>query len=284
VRLGVHASGQSHRTVFRNVVADRLGLARDSVILEEGDSDFGIKGGPAVASRSAMSAGPVMAKAVDMVIDKGRRIAATMLEASEDDIGYDKGSFVVTGTDRRVGLFEVAKQAAAMKKNGAIEEDLDTRADIVTTTTFPNGCHIAEVEIDPETGVVSVTRYTAIDDCGSVLDHTIADGQTIGGMAQGLGQALIEAMHYDEDGQMLSGSLMDYGMPRADMMPSEIAAEFHPVPATTNVLGVKGVGEAGTTAAIAAIMNAIADAIPDGRGADIAMPATPEKIWRACNS
>jgi carbon-monoxide dehydrogenase large subunit len=128
-----------------------------------------------------------------------------------------------------------------------------------------------------------VARYTAIDDCGSVLDHTIAEGQTVGGVAQGLGQALTESFAYDEDGQILSGSLMDYGLPRADMMPAEVASEFHPVPCTTNVLGVKGVGEAGTTAAIAAIMNAIADAIPDGRGADIAMPATPEKVWRACN-
>ena len=282
VRLGMQASGQSHRTVFRNVVADRLGLPRDSVILEEGDSDFAIKGGPAVASRSAMSAGPAMAKAADIVIEKGRRIAAAMLEASEHDIGYDKGDFVVTGTDRRVGLFEVAKRADEMKKSGESEENLDTRADITTVPTYPNGCHIAEVEIEPETGVVTVARYTAIDDCGSVLDHTIAEGQTIGGVAQGLGQALIEAVAYDEDGQMLSGSLMDYGVPRADMMPAEIASAFHPVPATTNALGVKGVGEAGTTAAIAAIMNAIADAIPEGRGADIAMPATPEKVWRAC--
>lgn len=283
VRLGVHASGQSHATVFRNVVADRLGIARDSVILEEGDSDFAIAGGPAVASRSALSAGPALAKASDIVIDKGRRIAAAMLEASEEDITYDGGNFRVAGTDRRISLFAVADRAAEMADAGEIEESLDTRADIKAVPTYPNGCHIAEVEIEPETGLVAVARYTAIDDCGNVLDHTIADGQTIGGVAQGLGQALIESIRYDEDGQILTGSLMDYGMPRADMMPGEIAAAFHPVPCTTNVLGVKGVGEAGTTAAIAAIMNAIADAIPDGRGNNIAMPATPEKVWRACN-
>ena len=282
VRLGMQASGQGHATVFRNVVADRLGIARASVILEEGDSDFAIKGGPAVASRSAMSAGPAMTKASDIVVEKGRRIAATLLEASEDDISYAKGDFIIAGTDRRIGLFEVASQAAAMKSRGEIAEDLDTRADVTTTPTYPNGCHVAEVEIEPETGIISVVRYTAIDDCGTVLDHTIADGQTIGGMAQGLGQALIEAVRYDDDGQVLSGSLMDYGMPRADMMPDEIASAFHPVPCTTNVLGVKGVGEAGTTAAIAAIMNAIAHAIPNGRGVAIEMPATPEKIWAAC--
>jgi len=282
VRLGMHSSGQSHATVFRNVVADRLGLARESVVIEEGDSYFAIKGGPAIGSRSAMSAGPAMAKASDLVTEKGRRVAASMLETSEDDIRYDRGAFVVAGTDKWVGLFEVAKRAADMVKNGEIAESLDTRADATMPSTYPNGCHIAEVEIEPETGIVSVVRYTAIDDCGTVLDHTIVDGQTIGGVAQGLGQALIEAVRYDEDGQVLSGSLMDYGLPRADMMPREIALGFHPVPCTTNVLGVKGVGEAGTTAAIAAIMNAIADAIPDGRGIDIAMPATPDKIWRAC--
>jgi aerobic carbon-monoxide dehydrogenase large subunit len=283
VRLGMHASGQGHATVFRNVVADRLGLDRDSVILEEGDSDFAIKGGPAIGSRSAMSAGPAMAEASDIVTEKGRRIAAGMLEASEDDIGYEKGGFVVAGTDRRVGLFEVAKRAADMANNGEIEESLDTRATAKMPSTYPNGCHIVEVEIEPETGIVTVLRYSAIDDCGTVLDRTIADGQTIGGVAQGLGQALIEAVRYDEDGQVQTGSMMDYGIPRADMMPSEIVAAFHPVACTTNVLGVKGIGEAGTTAAIGAIMNAIADAIPDGRGIDIAMPATPEKIWRACN-
>lgn len=283
VRLGMQASGQGHATVFRNVVADRLGISRESVVLEEGDSSFAIKGGPAIGSRSAMCAGPAMAKASDIVVEKGRRIAAEILEASEDDISYEKGTFLVTGTDREVGLFDVAKSAADMASNGKIEESLDTRAEATMPWAYPNGCHIAEIEIDPDTGIVTIARYTAIDDCGTVLDHTIADGQTIGGVAQGIGQALIEAVRYDEDGQVQSGSLMDYGIPRADMMPLEISADFHPVPSTTNSLGVKGVGEAGTTAAIAAVMNAIADAIPDGRGSDIAMPATPDKVWLACN-
>lgn len=283
VRLGVHASGQSHATVFRNVVADRLSIARDRVVIEEGDSDFAIMGGPAVGSRSAMSAGPAMASAAEKVVEKGRLIAADMLEASPTDVGYEGGSFGIFGTDRRVDLFAVAKHAAALAGQGAVEESLDTRAEITTSPTYPNGCHIAEVEVDPDTGLVDVVRYTAVDDCGLVLDHTIADGQVIGGLAQGLGQALMEEMHYDGDGQILSGSLMDYAMPRADAMPAEIAAAFHPVPCPTNAIGVKGVGEAGTTASIAAIMNAIADAIPDERGASIDMPATPEKVWRACN-
>lgn len=284
VRLGVHASGQGHATVFRNFVADRLGIDRDRVILEEGDSDFGIMGGAAVASRSTMSAGPAMSSAVDKVVEKGRLIAAEMLEVAETDVGYEGGSFGIFGTDRRVGLFEVARRAAELADNGAIEESLDTRAEITTPPTYPNGCHIAEVEIDPDTGVVDVVRYAAVDDCGVVLDHTVAHGQIIGGVAQGVGQALIEAVRYDDDGQVLTGSLMDYGMPRADMMPSDVSAAFHPVPSPTNAIGVKGIGEVGTTAAIAAIMNAVANAIPGSRGAAIDMPATPEKVWRACNS
>jgi len=230
-----------------------------------------------------MSAGPAMSAAAEQVIEKGRLIAAEMLESSETDVGYEGGTFGIFGTDRRVGLFEAARRAADLADKGDIEESLDTRAEINTSPTYPNGCHIAEVEIDPETGVVEVLRYTAVDDCGVVLDHTVAHGQVIGGVAQGLGQALIEAVRYDDDGQMLTGSLMDYGMPRADMMPAEIAAAFHSVPSPTNAIGVKGVGEAGTTAAISAIMNAVAHAIPDGRGVAIDMPATPEKVWRACN-
>jgi carbon-monoxide dehydrogenase large subunit len=283
VRLGVHASGQSHATVFRNFVADRLGVPHEMVVLEEGDSDFAINGYAAVGSRSAMSAGPAMSAAAEQVIEKGRPIAAEMLETSERDVGYEGGSYGIFGTDRRIGLFEVARHAAELADRGDIEESLDTRAEITTTPTYPNGCHIAEIEIDPETGVVEVMRYVAVDDCGVVLDHTVAHGQVIGGVGQGLGQALIEAVGYDDDGQVLTGSLMDYGIPRADSMPIEIDAAFHSVPSVTNAIGVKGVGEAGTTAAIAAIMNAIANAIPDGRGGAIDMPATPEKVWRACN-
>lgn len=283
VRLGVHASGQSHATVFRNFVADRLGISHDSVRLEEGDSAFAINGYAAVGSRSAMSAGPAMAAAVERVVEKGRLLAAEMLETSDRDVGYEGGSFGVFGTDRRVGLFEVARRAAELVERGKIEESLDTRAEINTSPTYPNGCHIAEIEIDPDTGVIEVVRYTAVDDCGVVLDHTVAHGQVIGGVGQGLGQALIEAVRYDKDGHMLTGSLMDYGVPRADLMPAEFAADFHSVPSVTNAIGVKGVGEAGTTAAISAIMNAVSHAIPDGRGAAIDMPATPEKVWRACN-
>jgi len=180
-----------------------------------------------------------------------------------------------------VTLFELADRAKELKKKGEITEDLDTRLTADTPQTFPNGCHVAEVEIDPATGSIEIIDYTAVDDCGNVLDHTLVEGQLHGGLAQGIGQALIERTVYDGDnGQLVTGSFMDYAMPRADIMPRLTAVE-QSVPATTNPLGVKGVGEAGTTGSLAAVMNAIADAIP-GAGARLDMPATPAKIWAAC--
>jgi carbon-monoxide dehydrogenase large subunit len=187
------------------------------------------------------------------------------------------------GTDRRLSLFQVADRARDLVARGSLGEALDTQTAADTPQTFPNGAHVAEVEIDPATGVVEVISYTAVDDCGAVLDHTIVEGQVHGALAQGLGQVLLENTVYDPgSGQLVSGSFMDYAMPRAHHMP-EIRDGMHNVPATTNPLGVKGVGEAGTTGSLAAVMNAIADAIPNGRGAALDMPATAEKIWRACN-
>jgi len=216
------------------------------------------------------------------MLAKGKTIAATILEAAEADIAYLAGRFEVVGTDRRITLFELAERAAEMKKRGEIPESLDTKTTSETPQTFPNGCHVAEVEVDPETGHVDVLAYTAVDDCGNVLDHMIVGGQIHGALAAGLGQALLENTVYDaEGGQLVTGSFMDYAMPRATDMPP-LRDALHPVPATTNILGVKGVGEAATIGAIATIMNAIADAIPGEAGARIAMPATPERVWTAC--
>jgi carbon-monoxide dehydrogenase large subunit len=216
------------------------------------------------------------------MLAKGKTIAATVLEAAEDDIAYGAGEFRVVGTDRHISLFDLATRAAAMQAKGEIPESLDTKGKAETPTTYPNGCHIAEVEVDPETGAVAVVSYTAVDDCGNILDHKIVEGQLHGAMAQGLGQALLETAVYDaEAGQLITGSFMDYAMPRAADMPA-IRDALHPVPATTNPLGVKGTGEAATTAAIAAIMNAIADAVPGGAADRLAMPATPQKVWSAC--
>ncbi len=281
VALGVQGTGQGHATVFARLAAKHLGVAADRIEVQEGDSRLGVPSGGTVASRSTMLAGTAVYRTVETIIGKGRKVAARMFEATEADIDYRDGAFEVAGTDRRLPLFEVAAKAAELKRRGEIEESLDSAAKVELPPTFPNGCHLAEVEIDPDTGVAAVVAYTAVDDCGVVLDATLTEGQVCGGLAQGLGQVLLEHGVYDRaSGQLLTGSFTDYAMPRADHMPP-IADVFHPVPCTTNPIGVKGVGEAGTTGALAAIMNAVADALP--AGADlIDMPATPEKIWRAC--
>ena len=281
VALGVQGTGQGHGTVFSRLAARHLGIAAELVEVQEGDSRLGVASGGTVASRSTMLAGTAVFRTVETVIAKGRKVAARMFEATEADIGYRDGVFEVVGTDRRLSLFEVAAKAADWRRSGEIEENLDSAAKVELPPTFPNGCHIAEVELDPETGVVAVVAYTAVDDCGVVLDATLTEAQVCGGLAQGLGQALLEHGIYDRaSGQLLTGSFTDYAMPRADHMPP-IADAFHPVPCTTNPIGVKGVGEAGTTGALAAIMNAITDALPEDAGL-LDMPATPEKIWRAC--
>jgi len=281
VDLGAQSTGQGHASVYPRLAAAQLGIPAEQIFLRQGDTSLGIVSSATVGSRTTMTAGTALIRAAQALIDKGKKIAADMLEAAETDMVYKSGTFTVAGTDRRVTLFELADRAKELKKKGEIAEDLDTRLTADTPQTFPNGCHVAEVEIDPATGSIEVVDYTAVDDCGNVLDHTLVEGQLHGGLAQGIGQALIERTVYDGDnGQLVTGSFMDYAMPRADIMPRLTAVE-QSVPATTNPLGVKGVGEAGTTGSLAAVMNAIADAIP-GAGARLDMPATPAKIWAAC--
>jgi len=282
INLNVQSTGQGHASVFPRLVADRLGVAPDQVTHRHGDSALEVAGYASVGSRSAMTAGASIVKCLALIIEKGKRVAATLLEAAEGDIAYEAGHFGVVGTDRRIGLFELAARAAELKKRGVIEEDLDTKTTTETPLAFPNGVHVAEVEIDPETGHMDVVAYTAVDDCGNVLDDVIVEGQLHGGLAQGLGQALMEQVFYDENGQLMSGSFQDYAMPRAADMPRVIRDELLNVPATTNPLGVKGVGEAGTTASIGAVMTAVADAIPDGAGAHLDMPVTAARLWQAC--
>jgi carbon-monoxide dehydrogenase large subunit len=277
--IGVQASGQGHRTLYRRLAAERLGIPVHAVQVEHGDSDDGVPSAGAVASRATMSVGGAVVAAVDAVIEKGRRVAAHVLEAAEADIVYRDGVFEIAGTDRNVRLFELADRARILAREGAIAEDLDSRRTADIPPSFPNGVHVAEVEIEPNTGAVVLAAYTALDDCGRVLQPVLVEGQVQGGVAQGVGQALLEYAAYDDaGGQLLAGSFMDYAMPRADDLPG-IAASHHPVPCRTNPLGVKGVGEAGTTAALAAVMNAVADAIPECP--DIDMPATPERVWQA---
>lgn len=284
VTLGLHvqSTGQGHASVFPRLVAQKLGIAAEQVRHRQGDTNLDIKGAPSVASRSAMTAGHASLRAVETLLTKGRAVAAKALDVAEDRISYRDGYFEVTGTNHRLSLFDAAARAKDMAARGEIAETLDTHATADTPPTYPNGCHIAEVEVDPDTGTVSTLSYTAVDDSGRLLDQTIAKGQLHGGIAQGLGQALMELGYYDPDnGQFVTGSFQDYALPRAEDMPP-MHLSMHEVPATTNPLGVKGVGEAGTTASLAAIMNAIADAIPGDAGATLDMPATSEKVWAAC--
>ncbi len=278
VSVGAGASGQGHKTVFGRVVARRLGIAPESVTVTSGNSARDVPGFGAVASRSAMMTGGAVARTADTVIEKGKRIAAMLLQAGEGEVDYRDGKFSVKNSGREVSLFEAAERAGELKRQGVIPENLDTQAGIKVPPSFPNGCHIAEVEVDPSTGAVEIVSYVAIDDCGNVLDHTIVEAQIHGGVAQGLGQALIENTVYDAGGQLVSGSFMDYAMPRADLMP-DMTVAHHSVACRTNPLGVKGTGEAGTTAAPPAVMNAILDALPEGARLD--MPATPERVWQA---
>jgi len=277
IGFNVQSTGQSHATVFGRLIADKLAIDQGKIEHRHGDTDMGLNGFASVGSRSAMCAGSAIVHAADVMLEKGKKVAASMLEASEGDIQYSDGHFAVVGTDRKVSLFDAARRA---KELG---EPLDTKEKAEAPLTFPNGCHIAEVEIDPETGLIDLVTYTAVDDCGTPLDAIVVEGQVHGSIAQGLGQALTENAVYDADsGQLVTGSFMDYGMPHADIMPRELREAMHPVPSTTNPLGVKGTGEAGTTAAIAAVMNAVAHAVPNGAADHMEMPATPAKVWAAC--
>src|SRR4029077_12621638 len=184
-----------------------------------------VVGAPSVGSRSTMTAGAAVVRGIELLLEKGKKIAAMLLEASEADIEYKAGVFKVVGTDRRLSLFEVASRSADLFKRGQIAEGLDTKATVDTPQTFPNGCHIAEVEIDPDTGVTEIVGYAAVDDAGAVLDHPLAAGQLVGGLAQGIGQALMENAVYDEgNGQLVAGTFMDYAMPRATDMPPIVEA------------------------------------------------------------
>jgi len=275
--FNVQSTGQGHATVFGDLLAGHLGIDAGKIEHRHGDTNMGLSGFASVGSRSAMCAGNAIIHVADLMLAKGKKVASAALEASESDIQYRHGSFEVVGTDRKISLFETAKRA---KEFG---ENLDTKDKLETHLTFPNGCHIAEVEIDPDTGKVDLVTYTAVDDCGNVLNQMIVEGQVQGSIANGLGQALTENAVYDSiSGQLVTGSFMDYGMPRAHDMPIEFREATHSVPATSNKLGVKGTGEAGTTAAIAAVMNAISDAVPNGAADHMEMPATPSKVWHAC--
>jgi aerobic carbon-monoxide dehydrogenase large subunit len=285
VVVGTLSSGQSHETTFAQCVAEWLGVPFDDVYVNESDTDIVKEGGGSHSARSMRLAGIVMGNASDMIVEKGKKIAAHVLETAEEDIGFADGRFTVKGTDRSVGIFDVAK-AAAEGKN--VPEDLSgplaaTSDETIKQLGFPYGAHVCEVEIDPQTGKLDIVKYTAVDDVGRAINPMVVDGQTHGGAAQGIGQALWECCTYDGEGQLLAASFMDYAMPRADYLPS-FTTDISQVLTPTNRLGVRGAGEGGTTGALGAVVNAVVDALAEFGVTHIEMPVTPERIWRAIHS
>jgi carbon-monoxide dehydrogenase large subunit len=282
LRTGVQAIGQGHLSTLPLVIARRLGVDVRAVKLVQGDSDEVPVGTPSVASRSMMMAGSAAQLACDEAIDKGRRLAAHVLEAAVFDIEFVDGRFRVTGTDRGIGILELASQARALAGTGdGLADGLDSTAKFVSPQmSFPNGCHVCEVEIDPDTGGVSVVAYAAVDDVGTIVHETIVEGQIHGGVAQGLGQVLGEHVVYDEAGQLLTGSFMDYMIPRADDL-AEMRVGHHSVICTTNPLGVKGAGESGVAGSLPSAMNAILDALASRGVRHLDLPMTPARVWAA---
>ena len=266
------ASGQGHETVLPEVVARVLQMDPKRITVRAGDPlGPAQRGAGAFGSRSMMSQGAGSAEAATVLLRKARDLATTALEAAQADIEYASGHFIVSGTDRRIAVLELARMFPGQ---------LDTRIEYPAPKAFPSGAHVAEVEIDPETGVSDLLNYVSIDDCGAVLNHTLLDGQIVGGVVQGLGQVFGELCVYGEDGQMLTGSFMDYPMPRAELL-RRITVETVAVPSPSNGLGVKGVGEAGTVGSLPAAMNAVMDALRARGVPKMEMPVTPERIWQA---
>jgi carbon-monoxide dehydrogenase large subunit len=282
VVLGTLSAGQGHETSFAQLIAEWFDVDIDRVRLITGDTDLGLVGGGSHSGRSMRLGGVVMAKASDQIVDKGKRVAAWLLEAADADIDFSRRRFVVKGTDRSVDLFDVAAAAVRDDVPETLRGPLDAVSDeTMPVPSFPYGCAVCEVEIDPETGVVTIVRYTSVDDVGRAINPMIVHGQTHGGIAQGVGQALWEHCHYDAGtGQMQTATFMDYAMPRADMLPA-FTTEISEVPSTSNPLGLRGGGEGGTTPALGAVVNAIVDALAELGVEHIEMPATPERVWRA---
>ena len=282
VSVGVHSHGQGHETVFRQLVTERLGLGFERIRYVQGDTDQVPYGGGTGGSRVAVLGGSALARAADRIIDRGRRLAAHSLECAVADVEFAEGRFEIPGTDRSISLQDVVRIAFSPARRPPDEEGgLSASAAFSPSgPTFPTGCHVCEVEIVPETGVVEMQRYCVVEDVGTVLNPMLLRGQLQGGIVQGFGQIVLERFVLDETGQPLTGSFMDYAMPRADEAPfAEIA--LRPVPTALNPLGAKGAGEAGTVGGMPCVMSAILDALGSIGAGGFEMPATPERIWRA---
>ena len=275
--------GTGHATTYAQIVSDKLGIPFDRIRLVEGDSDRMSYGGGSGGSRSVMFTGTALVETAALVIEKGKQVASHVLEASVSDIDFKAGRFVIAGTDRSIGLLELA---ARLRRGFKLPEGVPTSLDVdhvgndPVPFAFPNGCHIAEVEVDPQTGAAQVVKYSAVNDLGTVINPLVVAGQIQGGVMQGLGQALLEQAVYDDAGQLVTGSFMDYAMPRAYNVPM-IDVASHPVPTKSNPLGVKGCGEAGTSGGLPAVANAVIDALSEYGILHLEMPMTPSRIWRA---
>jgi len=271
---GTQSTGQGHETVFAHLAAARLGIDARRVIVNEGDASSAALGGPSVASRSLHAAGSALVLACDALVHAGKPRAAQMLDADMGEIEFADGHY-------RCGDRAVALEAIARERHALGEPALSVAHRIDVAPTFPNGCHVAEVEVDPETGDIAVCRYTCVDDFGVVADHAIVEGQLQGALAQAVGEVLSEAVRYDAaSGQLVNGTLMDYAVPVAAAVPGADSS-FHAVPCTTNALGAKGAGEAGTTGGVCALMNAIHDAVRPAGVTHLDKPVTTERLWRA---
>ena len=282
---GTFSHGQGHETSYKQVVSEYLGVPFDQINFIQGDTDAVSFGRGTYGSRSMLSGGSALKMASDRIIEKGKAFAGMALEAAPSDIEFADGMFTVKGTDKAMPIGAVAGFAHIPM---GLPDELGVGLDAIGTFdgaahAYPNGAHVCEVEIDPETGKVHIDKYTVVDDVGNVINPLLAEGQIHGGIAQGVGQALLEDMKYDpETGQLLSGSFLDYCMPRADDLPN-YDCDWNPVPCKTNAIGAKGAGEGGTVAAVPAVINAVIDALAPYGVEDIAMPATPEVVWRAIN-
>ena len=275
--------GMGHTTTYAQILGDLLGVPFDRIRLIEGDSDRLAFGGGSGGSRSVMLVGAALAESAAIVIERGKQIASHVLEASATDIEFKAGRFIIAGTDRSVGLLDLATRLRAGLKlpdNVPNSLDVDHVVKDPVPSAFPNGCHVAEVEVDPETGAVQVVRYSAVNDLGTVVNPLLVEGQVHGGVVQGLGQVLLEEAVYDSDGQLVTGSFMDYALPRAHDAPMMNVLN-HPVPTKSNPLGAKGCGEAGTSGGLPSIANAVVDALSEYGIKHLEMPMTPARVWQA---
>ena len=276
--IGTQASGQGHETAFAQVVADILQIPAERVAVLFGDTAVSVSGGGTHSDRSMRLGGAVLVRASTEVVARAQKLAALKLEVAERDLAYADGRFTVAGTDRSIGLFDLAASAEDPRVPDELRGPLAATSILTTRLhAHPNGSAACEVEIDPELGTVTIVRYATVDDAGRIINPMIVEGQVHGGAAQGIGQALMEQIVFAKDGQLLSGTFMDYPMPHADELPSFVTRQ-NPVPTDSNPLGVKGAGEAGITPATSAVIGAIVDALGIRH---LEMPATPERIWRA---